>query len=422
MRITGVDVSVLEVPVERPYRAAGRPVNASWHVLARVATAGGVQGVGYVVSVRPALVRPLAEMARELGQLLVGASVLEVEAARARMERVGSWVGPGGMLNMAMAPLDIAMWDAAGKVMGQPLYRLLGGYRDRVPAYASDGLWTSLSLDELGKSAGNHVARGFRALKLRLGAEDRSEDEASRVRAAREAAGPGVSIMVDATETWDVSRALRTGRHLQEEGISWLEDPVDHQRLGDLAHLATTLEVPIAGGEHLYEIEAFQRTLDSGAVRIAIIDLARIGGITPWRKVAALAEAAHVPVAGHVIPEVHVHLLAAIPNGYVVELVPRSAPILAGMPSLEDGNLVAPTGRAWELSWTRGRWSATGLPEALSPRPGRPRPGPHIPRCRLRTCRRIPDYWRGDSPWVAEAAREKALGSLPSLLSSTMRS
>ena len=330
--------------MERPYRAVGRPVNASWHVLARVATAGGVQGVGYVVSVRPALVRPLAEMARELGQLLVGASVLEVEAARARMERVGSWVGPGGMLNMAMAPLDIAMWDAAGKVMGQPLYRLLGGYRDRVPAYASDGLWTSLSLDELGKSAGDHVARGFRALKLRLGAEDRPEDEVSRVRAAREAAGPGVSIMVDATETWEVSRALRTGRQLQEEGISWLEDPVDHQRLGDLAHLATTMEVPIAGGEHLYEIEAFQRTLDSGAVRIAIIDLARIGGITPWRKVAALAEAAHVPVAGHVIPEVHVHLLAAIPNGYVVELVPRSAPILAGMPSLEDGNLVAPDG------------------------------------------------------------------------------
>ena len=104
--------------MERPYRAAGRPVNASWHVLARVATAGGVQGVGYVVSVRPALVRPLAEMARELGQLLVGASVLEVEAARARMERVGSWVGPGGMLNMAMAPLDIAMWDAAGKGHG----------------------------------------------------------------------------------------------------------------------------------------------------------------------------------------------------------------------------------------------------------------------------------------------------------------
>jgi L-alanine-DL-glutamate epimerase-like enolase superfamily enzyme len=109
-----------------------------------------------------------------------------------------------------------------------------------------------------------------------------------------------------------------------------------------LSHIARLLDVPIAAGEHLYQLSAFRKILQVQAVDIAIIDLARVGGITPWRKVAALAQAYQVPVCGHVIPEMHVHLLAAIPNGFMVEYVPRSAPILRDMPVLEDGALVAP--------------------------------------------------------------------------------
>jgi L-alanine-DL-glutamate epimerase-like enolase superfamily enzyme len=335
---------VLRVPVEHPYVAGGRTVDANWHVLARLTTSDAVEGIGYVVYPRPDLMTTIGHAARELGQHLVGLNVLEPEAAWDRLARRGDWVGPGGLLHCALAPLDIAVWDAAGKTLGQPLHRLLGGFRDRLPTYASDGLWYSLSPDELAASAIRHVESGFKAVKLRLGKEARPELEARRVHAVREAVGVDVGIMVDATESWSLIRARETGRVLQEAGIAWLEDPVHHLDVAGLAELRSRLEVPIAAGEHLYHLDAFRTLLEARAVDVVILDLARVGGVTPWRKIAALAQAHRVPVCGHVVPEVQVHLLSAVPNGHMVEYVPRSSGILTAMPRVERSELVAPPG------------------------------------------------------------------------------
>jgi len=343
VKITQVTVNVLRVPVDRPYVAGGRTVDANWHVLARIATSDGVEGIGYVVYPRPDLMTTIGHAARELGESLIGMSVLEPEAAWDRLARRGDWVGPGGLLHCALAPLDIAVWDAAGKTLGQPLYRLLGGYRDRLPAYASDGLWYSLSPDQLAASARRHVEAGFGAVKLRLGKEATPELEARRVHAVREAVGPDVRIMVDATESWSLTRARHTGRALQDAGIAWLEDPVHHLDVAGLATLRRRLDVPIAAGEHLYHLDAFRALLEARAVDVLILDLARVGGVTPWRKIAAIAHAHRIPVCGHVVPEIHVHLVPAVPNGHLVEYVPRSAGILKAMPRLENGELVAPT-------------------------------------------------------------------------------
>ena len=342
MKITRVAVDVLRVPVAHPYVAGGRTVDANWHVLARLMTSDGVEGIGYVVYPRPDLMPAIGHAARELGEHLVGMSVLEPEAAWERRARRGDWVGPGGLLHTALAPLDIAVWDAAGKTLGQPLYRLLGGYRDRLPTYASDGLWVSLSLDELAASARRHAAHGFPAVKLRIGKEPTPDGEARRVRAVREAVGPEIRIMVDAVESWSLIQARRAGRALQEAGIAWLEDPVHHHDVAGLAQLRRELEVPIAAGEHLYHLEAFRTLLEGRGVDVVILDLARVGGVTPWRKIAALAQAHRVPVCGHVVPEIQVHLLCAVPNGHLVEYVPRSEGILAAMPRIEQGELVAP--------------------------------------------------------------------------------
>ncbi len=342
MKITQVAVNVLKVPVEHPYVAAGRTVDANWHVLARVTTSDGVEGVGYIVYPRPDLMTAICHAARELGEHLVGMSVLEPEAAWERVARRGDWVGPGGLLHCALCPLDVAVWDANGKTLGQPLHRLLGGYRDRLPTYASDGLWYSLTPDELAASARRHVDAGFGAVKLRLGREATPELEARRVRAVREAVGPDVRIMVDATESWSLAQARVTGRVLQDAGIAWLEDPVHHQDVAGLVELRRRLEVPIAAGEHLYHLDAFRALLDAQAVDVLILDLARVGGITPWRKVAALAHAHGIVVCGHVVPEIQVHALCAVPNGHLVEYVPRSAGILTSMPRRERGELVAP--------------------------------------------------------------------------------
>jgi L-alanine-DL-glutamate epimerase-like enolase superfamily enzyme len=148
--------------------------------------------------------------------------------------------------------------------------------------------------------------------------------------------------MVDATESWTLDRARRTGRVLQDAGIAWLEDPVHHLDVAGLADLRQRLDVPIAAGEHLYHLDAFRTLLDARAVDVVILDLARVGGVTPWRRIAALAHAHRIPVCGHVVPEIQLHLLASVPAGHMVEYVPRSAGILKSMPRLEHGELVAP--------------------------------------------------------------------------------
>ena len=344
MNIIEVQVEVLKVTLEREYSAGGRKVDGNWHVLARITTSDGTEGFGYVVKQREDLVRAIAVATKELGKHLIGMDVMKVEAAWASLTAKADWLGPGGFLHWAIAPLDIAMWDAAGKIIGQPVYKMLGGYQNSIRAYASDALWYSLSLDELQASAARHATDGFSAIKLRLAKAAPPAEQAERVRAAKRGAGPNVGIMVDATESWDFTRALEMARALQEAGIFWLEDPLHHSDLKGLAELSSKLDIAVTGGEHLYQLVQFRNTFKMRALDIVILDIARVGGITPWRKVASLAEAFHMKVCGHVMPEVHVHLLSAVPNGHMVEFMPRSTPILNGMPKPKDGILAAPEG------------------------------------------------------------------------------
>lgn len=349
MKIKSVDVKVLKVPLDQSYTAGGRAVGANWHVLAEVTTEDGVTGFGYIVALNQMFIGTVAAATRELAPLLTGMSVAEPEAAWKKMARAGDWIGPGGLLHHAIAPLDIAIWDAFGKSVGQPVSRMLGGARDRLPVYASDGFWYSLTLDELAASAERASGAGFRAVKLRVGHEKYPEGEVARVRAVREAVGPGVTIMVDATETWSVTRAIRTSKALRDAGVMWIEDPVSHTDVAGMASVAAAVDVPVATGEHLYQLADFHRLLEARATGIALIDLGRIGGVTPWRHVASLAHGFGVRVGGHVLPEIHVHLLCAVPNAQVVEYVPRSAKLLRAMPELDDGALVVPPGGGFGL-------------------------------------------------------------------------
>jgi L-alanine-DL-glutamate epimerase-like enolase superfamily enzyme len=351
LKIVDVSVSLLDIPVERPLEAGGRTVTGHWHVLAELTTADGVRGFGYDVFRQKELVGPVVAAGRELGDRLVGMNVLEPEAAWEKLQHAGRWIGPGGLLHYAIAPLDIALWDAAGKTLGQPLYRLLGGYRDRVEVYATDGFTYDLSVEQLTLNARARVAEGFSALKMRaLGGRAGPDDVLRRVSAVREAVGHDVRILLEGAQSWDVSQALSVGRALQDAGIHWIEDPVHHKDFAGLAKIAGRLDAPIATGENLYELSDYARLFEAGGAGIAIVDLGRIGGFTPWRRVAALANAYSLRVCGHVLPELHVHPLAAIPNGYLAEYGPRSAPILESMPVLQDGKLVAPSGPGLGIS------------------------------------------------------------------------
>ena len=353
MKIKTVEVRVLKVPLDQPYSAGGRAVGANWHVMAEITTEDGVTGFGYIVALNQMFIGTVAAASRELAPLLTGMSVAEPEAAWRKLARAGDWIGPGGLLHFAIAPLDIAIWDAFGKTLATPVSRLLGGMRDRLPVYASDGFWYSLSLDDLAASARRAAEAGFRAVKLRVGHEKNPLGEVARVRAVRDAVGPDVEIMVDATETWTVDRAIRTGRLLGEAGIVWIEDPVPHTDIQGMAAVTAALETPVASGEHLYQIADFTRLLEARGTRVALIDLGRIGGVTPWRHAASLVHGFGMEVGGHVLPEIHVHLLTAVPHARVVEYVPRSAAFLRSMPIMENGALVVPPGGGFGLELDR---------------------------------------------------------------------
>lgn len=341
MKIESVAVEVLRIPVTNAYLAAGRAVDANWHVLARVRTADGIEGVGYIVQPRGDLMRPIASASAELGEHLVGGDPRNVEQLWSGLAARADWVGPGGLLNWALAPLDIAVWDALGKALGQPIFRLLGGYRSEVVAYASDRMWYSVPVDELQATIGGYAKAGYGGVKLRLSHSAPAAEQAERVAQAREAAGPRVAVMVDATEGWSYTQAVETGRALQAAGATWLEDPIDHADYVGLGKIRDRFDMQVTGGEHYYTLAQIRDCLEARALDVVILDLARVGGITPWRKMAALCEAYNVPVCGHVVPEVHVHLLASTPAGHMVEYMPRSTEILRNMPE-PDGGMMRP--------------------------------------------------------------------------------
>ncbi len=344
MKIESVDVEILRVPVTDGYVAAGHTVDANWHVLARLRTDEGVDGVGYIVQPRGEMMRTIAAAATELAEHMVGRNVLDAEAVWSDLARRADWIGPGGLLHWALTPLDIALWDAMGKSLGQPIHKLLGGYSDSIAAYASDRMWYSRSLDELGEAVAGYAADGYPGVKLRLSHTAPAAEQAERVRTACAAGGDGVAVMVDATEGWQFSQAMEIGRALEAAGASWLEDPLGHEDLVGLAKLCDAFDMPVTGGEHYYTLAQFRDCFEARALDVVILDLARVGGITPWRKIAGMAEAYGIPVCGHVVPEVHVHLLAATPIGHMVEFMPRSDEILTNMPTPKEGVLAPAAG------------------------------------------------------------------------------
>jgi L-alanine-DL-glutamate epimerase-like enolase superfamily enzyme len=350
MNIEKVTVDLLKVPVNLAYEAAGHAVSHNWHIVSKVHLDNGIQGVGFLVNTRPALINPLFEATRELSKLLLNNNVTENEHLFSVMSNYGNWVGPGGFLNMAISSLDIAIWDAKAKLSDQSVCQLLGGNGEDVQSYASDGLWYSMPLDDLITSARRHIESGHTRIKLRIGKVDNITEHVERINILKQNF-TDIKIMVDATESWSLSEAKLFSNELEKVGIIWLEDPISHTNLKGLRQIRDHIKLPIAAGEHLYTMQSFRDTVQSSSIDTLIIDLARVGGITPWIKVAHVAEAEEVLVAGHVLPEFHVHLLSAVNNGYLVEDMPRSEGIVKTKMKVSNGRMEVPDGPGFGIEF-----------------------------------------------------------------------
>jgi L-talarate/galactarate dehydratase len=343
MRIKAARVRTALVPDEDliagapECQAMVRPI-----VTLRVRTDDGVEGVGIAFSLGGTLTRPLALALEELAELIVGDDPTRIEDIAAKLRRYASTFASSGVFLSALSAIDCALWDIKGKLAGQPLWRLLGGVRQRAPAYASGQLHRGVVDADLPGAAERIVSKGFRHVKLHLGFGDDPDPtrEVERAALVRRAVGPQIRLMADVNERWSVGSAIDIGRRLEEIGLYCLEDPTRADDYAGLARIAAALSTPVMAGESAWGVTPFRLMLQSRSVDIVMIDLMHVGGITPWMKIAAMAEAFNVPIVSHIMPEFQAQLVAAAPNGLIVEHKAWTWRLFEGVPELDHGEFV----------------------------------------------------------------------------------
>lgn len=344
--ISRLDTRLVRIPLTRPWGADVTQV----HVIAvTVHSSDGAVGHGFswIPSIGAAAVRALLD--EDIAPFVRG-RVAEPEIWHDVWAHLHE-AGGGGLTTVALAGLDLALWDLRARRAGVGLTALLGRVHDRLPAYGS-GVNLHYSLDELVGQAERWVAAGFGAVKIKVGRPDLAED-LERVAAVRAVLGPRRRLLVDANQRWDLDTATRAVSALAEHGIGWIEEPLRADDLAGHAELRRRVDVPIALGENLHTIYRFREFIEAGAVDIVQPNLVRVGGITPFREIAALARERDVELASHLLPELSAQVAYTLPETTWIEDVED-----AGFASL--GALVEPTGVMMEDGWVSGE-PALGL-------------------------------------------------------------
>src|SRR5215213_5808935 len=346
MKITQLETQIVRLPLDEPLANGPAPQGATQtFVTLRLRTDEGVEGVGITFFGGNAMSGALKAAIEGLGALAVGENPLQIEAIVGKLRGTAASSGPGGIFTLALSAIDIALWDIRGKVLNQPVSRLLGGYRDRVPTYASGALMRGFPLAHVEKAAARLVERGFRQMKtqLALPGDTNPEKEIERIRVVREAIGPNIDLMCDINQRWDVRQAISIGKRVEEYHLFWLEDVVAHDDYAGLAAVADALDTPIAAGEYVYGLVPWRHMLEARSVDIVMVDVLRAGGISQWMKIAGMAEAFNLPIVNHLAPEISVHLVAAVPNGLTVEYMPWSSRLFKEVPQPVNGYLTVPS-------------------------------------------------------------------------------
>src|SRR5262245_19917947 len=308
MRITRLESHLVRLPLARPPRslplAAGDRLEHISVLLVDLDTDSGLRGLGFSATLQGGGRALKAVADDDLAPLLAGEDLLDHERLAAQVPRRLQGIGRGGLVPQAYAAVDLALWDLKGKVANLPLYKLLGGAREAAPAFAGTCGWLWLDPDDIVAAARPYLEQGLMGVKLQVGSPD-PEADADRVTRVREALGEDAWIGVDANQGYDFGTALAMGYLFEEEmGVDWFEEPLACDDVEGHARLAAKLEVPLAAGGLLHSPAEFRRYVETGAAAVLRPDVTRLGGLTAWLKVAALAELHNRPLAPHLLPEV----------------------------------------------------------------------------------------------------------------------
>jgi len=318
--------------------------------IVRITCGDGGQGIGYTYTIGTGGSSVVALLRDHLAPRLIGRDASEVEAIWKDLFFHTHATAVGAITSLSLAAIDTALWDLKCRRAGEPLWRAAGGAQSRVPVYTTEGGWLHHSEHQLVDEAVAAKAQGFRGAKMKIGKPTIAED-VRRLASVRQAVGDAFEVMVDANQAFTVAEARRRARAYDGLALAWLEEPLPAEDLRGHVELAAVASMPIAVGESLYHAAHFREYLERRACSIVQVDCARIGGITPWLKVAHLAETFNAPVCPHFLMELHVSLTAAVPNGAWVEYIPQLDSLTTSRMKIDDGHAIPPTAAGLGIEW-----------------------------------------------------------------------
>ncbi len=316
----------------------------------RITCADGAQGIGYTYTIGTGGSSVVALLRDHLAPKLIGRDAAMIEAIWKDLFFHTHATAVGAITSLALAAIDTALWDLKCRRAGEPLWKAAGGAQSKVPVYTTEGGWLHHSPQQLVDEAVTAKAQGFRGAKMKVGRPTIAEDVA-RLSAVRAAVGDAFEVMVDANQAFTVAEARRRAHAYAPLMLAWLEEPLPAEDLDGHVELARVATMPVAVGESLYHPAHFREYLERGACSIVQVDCARIGGITPWLKVAHLAETFNIAVCPHFLMELHVSLTAAVPNGAWVEYIPQLDAITTSRMAMKDGYALPPATPGLGIDW-----------------------------------------------------------------------
>jgi len=332
----------LSVPISDAKVFTGRqkPMTEVVFLFAEITTEQGHTGLGFSYSKRAGGPAQYAH-AREVAEGIIGEDPNDIGRIYTKLLWAGASVGRSGVATQALAAIDIALYDLKAKRAGLPLAKLLGAYRDSVQTYNTSGGFLNASLDEVKARATQLLAEGIGGIKIKVGLPDSAED-LRRVAGVREHIGWDVPLMVDANQQWDRATALRMGRQLEQYNLIWIEEPLDAYDFEGHAHLAQVLDTPIATGEMLASVAEHKGLINANSCDIIQPDAPRVGGITQFLRLAALADERGLGLAPHFAMEIHLHLAAAYPREPWVEHFDWLDPLFEERLETKNGRMIVP--------------------------------------------------------------------------------
>jgi D-galactarolactone cycloisomerase len=251
-----------------------------------------------------------------------GENPLDVERLWEKMYRGNRKPVAKGLFIDALGSVDMALWDIIGKVLGMPVYKILGAYSTKIRVYAAGGYYRQdKSIADLVEEMEGYVDEGFFAVKMKVGGADFQTD-VERVKAVRNALGPKIDLLLDANNKWKAYEAIRFGKAVEKYDPFWFEEPVEPDDFAGCADVKKSLDIPVTAGENEFTRYGCRDLIVNDSADILNLDTVKAGGITEYRKIAALASAFHIPVSPHGSPHMAVHLMASIPNGLIMETYP----------------------------------------------------------------------------------------------------